>query len=284
MRALFPSLVLAVVIACGPAPRPATDAGPGGGVDAPSGGCVPVAEACGDAVDNDCDQRVDCGDPDCSGVGNCPVCGTVETPLSQPLALPDGIGQSTACTTDAQCTDPMLPNCVHNECHASYTSTLNFVGFPQGAQLDDASKLLSVCVKMEHSWLRDLQMELITPDDRIVGLHAFVDRTGNEIFLGQANDNDQPDNPVAGVGHLYCWTPSALKTMLGSAPGFGHFDLPAGNYRSVSPWTSMTGAPLNGDWTMRVTDLWPEDNGFLFEWSFAFDPSLVVDCSGPIIQ
>ena len=43
-------------------------------------------------------------------------------------------------------------------------------------------------------------------------------------------------------------------------------------------------SPLNGEWTIIVTDLWPIDNGFMFEWSIAFDPSLVVDCEGPIIQ
>ena len=40
---------------------------------------------------------------------------------------------------------------------------------------------------------------------------------------------------------------------------------------------------LNGKWTMRVTDLWPIDNGFMFNWSITFDPSLVDDCNGPII-
>jgi hypothetical protein len=30
---------------------------------------------------------------------------------------------------------------------------------------------------------------------------------------------------------------------------------------------------------MRVTDLWRDDNGFMFAWKIAFDPSLVPDCS-----
>ena len=33
-----------------------------------------------------------------------------------------------------------------------------------------------------------------------------------------------------------------------------------------------------------VTDLWAEDNGFLFDWSIQFDSSLIADCSNPIIQ
>ncbi len=298
MRALCFGLFLALtVVACAPGERnPGGGDGDGGDdgggddapeVDAPTGGgCTPTAEMCGDSVDNDCDLRVDCGDPDCSGVGSCPVCGAVENPESQPLALPDGIGQSTVCSTDAQCGDPLLPYCVHKECHASYTSTLSFIGFPMSSRLDDVSKLLSVCVKMEHSWLRDLQMDLVTPDGRVITLHKFVDRTGGEIFLGEANDSDQASNPVPGAGYDYCWKPNAPAIMLDSPTVNmgGNQTLPAGDFRSVSPWAAMTGVPLNGAWTMRVTDLWPIDNGFMFEWSIAFDPSLVEDCSGPIIE
>jgi hypothetical protein len=290
MRAACLGFFLTVlVVACGPDPRGQSDDGDDGPqVDADPGGgaCVPRAEVCNDGTDNDCDQRVDCGDPDCSGVGDCPVCGTVENPESQPLALPDGIGQSTACSSNAQCTDPLLPNCVAKECHASYTSTLNFVGFPQGATLADASKMLSVCVVMEHSWLRDLQMDLITPDGRVITLHKFIDRTGGELYLGQANDSDGAANPVPGTGWKYCWNATATTTMLGSTPinNGGHQTIAMGDYAAVSTWASLAGTPLNGEWTMRVTDLWPIDNGFMFEWSIAFDPSLVVDCSGPIIQ
>jgi hypothetical protein len=256
-------------------------------VDGAPKDCVQTgAEVCGDGLDNDCDLRIDCSDTDCSGVGTCPVCGVVENPEVQPLALPDGTSQSTACTTNADCTNPAAPNCVQAECHASYTSTLNFVGFPVSAGLNDVSKLLSVCVKMEHSWLRDLQMDLITPDDRIVTLHGFVARSGAEVFLGDANDGDQASNPVPGVGYQYCWKPGAPTIMLGSPTVPINADdqvLPAGDYAAVSPWSSMMGVPLNGPWTMRVTDLWSADNGFMFEWSISFDPSLVLDCSGPII-
>lgn len=292
MRAIGFVFTLAMLVACGgPEGRNSGDGDGDGGdddvttPDAPPT-CKPVAESCTDNVDNDCDLRVDCGDPDCSGRDGCPVCGSVENPESQPLALPDGIGVSTVCSTNAQCTNPVNPNCVAKECHASYTSTLNFIGFPMNSTLDDVSKLLSVCVTMEHSWLRDLQMDLVTPDDRVITLHKFVDRAGGEIYLGAANDADTAGSPVPGTGMKYCWKPAATKTMLESSTVSmgGHPTMPAGDYRSVSPWATMQGTPLNGEWTIRVTDLWAADNGFMFDWSIAFDPSLVSDCSGPIIQ
>jgi len=237
-------------------------------------------ESCTNATDDDGDGRADCSDPDCSGVDGCPVCGSVENPEATPLALPDGVGTGATCSTDAQCTTAASPNCVFKECHASYNSQLDFIGFPVGAKLEDSSKLLKVCVNMEHSWLRDLQMELLTPDGAVFILHKFEGRDGGATFLGNANDNDTAANPVAGTGMDYCWTPNAPTTMLAAATGSV---LPPGDYKSVAPWTALTGTSLNGTWEMRVTDLWGIDNGFLFKWSIAFDPSLVSDCSGPII-
>ena len=52
------------------------------------------------------------------------------------------------------------------------------------------------------------------------------------------------------------------------------------------PWprVSSSGAPLKGQWKFVVTDLWPIDNGFLFDWTIKFNPNSVADCSGPIIS
>jgi hypothetical protein len=273
------SASLCALVACGPQGRENGDGT--GTVDAPNGG----AELCTDGIDNDGDGRADCSDPKCSGIDGCPVCGAVENPEASPLALPDGVSSGSMCSTDAQCTDAATPNCVAKECHASYNSQLMFVGFPDGAKLTDPTKLLKVCITAEHSWLRDLQIELLTPDGAVFILHKFIDRTGGELFLGMANDLDDEANPVAGTGMDYCWTPGAANDML-SAPTQdmnGHDTLPPGDYKSVAPWTALTGATLNGVWEMRVTDLWGIDNGFLFKWSIAFDPSLVSDCAGPII-
>ena len=167
------------------------------------------------------------------------MCGSVENPEGQPLPLPDGIGQTTACSTDAQCTSGTAPELRPQGVPRLVHLDLNFVGFPQGATLEDVNKLLSVCVVMEHSWLRDLQMDLITPDGRVVTLHKFVDRTGGEIFLGQANDGDQASNPVPGVGAKYCWTPGSAATMLDTptvSTGAATQTMPAGDYAAVSPW------------------------------------------------
>lgn len=279
------------LVACGPGARNnGDDDGTGGSVDAAptTGG----PEVCNDGGDNDGDGKVDCGDTDCSGVGDCPVCGSVMAPQATPLALPDGVSAGDACSVDSQC--PMTaPNCVHSECHASYTSTLNFIGFPDGAKLTDPNKLLKICVNMEHSWLRDLQMEIITPDNNVFILDRWYDRTTTEeIYLGNANDADDDSTPVPGTGMEYCWTPTAPAEMIDhttgvvapttTTQGFTKI-LSPGDYKSSAAWPALTNATLNGKWTMRVTDLWAIDNGFMFNWSITFDPSLINDCSGPII-
>lgn len=277
----------AVLAGCGPGTRDDGHHG-NGGVDAPSIG----PEICNDNFDNDEDGRVDCSDVDCSGVGDCPVCGMVNNPEATPLPLPDGVSSGTTCSTDAQCTSA-TPNCVASECHASYTSTLNFIGFPDGATLTDPSKLLKICVNMEHSWLRDLQMDLIAPNGNVFLLDKWYDRdTLEEIYLGNANDSDTESMPVPGTGMEYCWTPAGAAEMIDHTNGAaaptmmmvsGHEILSPGDYKSTTPWSALAGTPLNGMWTMRVTDLWAIDNGFMFKWSIAFDPTLVQDCGGQII-
>lgn len=287
-------VLLAGVTACGPTGRPGAGDDDGNtGVDATPTG----QEVCTDAFDNDGDGRADCSDVDCSGIDGCPVCGAVENPEAQPLALPDGVdaetGNPPVCSVDADCTNAVAPNCVAKVCHASYDSELNFVGFPAGATLTDPNKLLRVCVTMEHSYLYDLQMELLPPNGTRFILQKYnTDRDdADKIFLGQANDGDPVSAPVAGTGAKYCWTPSST-TPMADGPMIGPTQpiagsiwpmLTPGDFMSDSPWASLANVPLNGVWDLRVTDLWALDNGFMFSWSIEFDPSLVSDCAGPII-
>jgi subtilisin-like proprotein convertase family protein len=272
-----------VVMACAPSKRQGPGAG-GETVDGPAA-CVPQPEICDDNVDNDCDLLYDCNDPDCSGVGNCPVCGMVDHPLGQPLALPDGDGAG-----------------------PPYTSALHFTGFGVTQTFLQASNIVSVCVNMEHSWIRDVQIELHAPDYATFPNHKAVlslqlGNTGSEVYLGQANDADDANNPVPGVGADYCWTPftttppmldyaNAAMPMLSFTDALGtHNELPpktavigSGEYKASSGFDTLIGAPLNGDWTIVVQDKWAIDNGFIFSWSIAFDPTIVQECSTPPIQ
>jgi len=290
------------LFACGPTGRPG-NGGAGDGVDANGSaapdalitGCTPQQEntagACSDSIDNDCDGLYDCSDPDCSGIGSCPVCGMLQHPTGAPVQLPDGIIGS-SCTSNAQCSGA-TPNCVEGECHASYTSKLTFTGFGATQTMTAISNIQSVCVNVSHEWLRDLEIALRAPSGQVVILDKFLGRTGGEVFLGHPTNTDGDCSACSPEqGFDYCWKPMAANMAMlpyanASQPmtsWAGHTVLPAGDYQSSDSFAQLIGATLNGDWTIVVTDLWPIDAGVIHEWSISFDPAIVQDCSGPIIQ
>ena len=170
---------------------------------------------------------------------------------SDSLALPDGTG-------------------------ASYITSLNFTQFSPGQVLTDISQLLSICVNMEHSWMRDLEISLTCPDGTNVILHNFAGQTGGEVFLGEPYEQDEGlPTPIPGTGYDYCWTPDATAgTWIEYANANNPGTLPPGDYNSYEPLENFLGCPLNGEWTIQVQDLWGIDNGFIFSWSIEFAPEL----------
>jgi hypothetical protein len=283
---LFASLLFA---ACGPQARGDDGTGDdGNGADAYN--CSPVAQtdvSCSNGQDDDCDGFTDCQDVDCSGVEGCPILGgncEVATP-SASLSLPDGecTGIPPLGGTDAE-NQAFLMTC------SSYEAQLPLTGFPAGARLSDTSQFLGVCVKMEHSWLRDLQIEAYCPDGNRVILSRFQGQdcpnplAACEVYLGQANDLDDDQNPVPGTGWDYCWKTGAPNP---SMLDFANQDnspmiMPAGDYTPSEPFTNFANCSLNGNWRIRVVDGWGIDNGYIFESKLLFAGNLSDDC--PVIE
>ena len=172
---------------------------------------------------------------------------SVEGSRSDSLAIPDGTG-------------------------IAYETSLYFTEFSPGQVLISGSDLESVCVNMEHSWIRDLEIKLTCPNGQSAILHNFGGQTGSQVFLGEPNDNDG-FNPIPGSGYDYCWkgtasNPSWLQyanTVLG-----GNGTLPAGDYRPYQSFNNFVGCPLNGEWVFTAIDDWQADNGYLFAWGIKF--------------
>ena len=138
---------------------------------------------------------------------------------------------------------------------------------PPGMTVADALNDLKVCVTMEHSWARDLDIKLYAPNGLQVDLRTFEGQSGGQIFLGIPNDSDSPVSPIPGVGFQYCWSMNAPNPtwteMFAQMPS----TLPAGTYLPDEPFTAFNDAPLNGTWALEILDLWAIDNGVLFDWS-----------------
>lgn len=178
---------------------------------------------------------------------------SVEGVRSDSLALPDGTG-------------------------SAYETSISFTDFAPGQVLTSIDDLLSICVNMEHSWLRDLEISLTCPDGTSVVLHNHPGAFGSGVRLGVPVTGDPSTNPSPGTGFEYCWTPQAMNgTWLdwaNSNDGPGFETLPSGDYSSFEGLEAFLGCPLNGEWTITVEDLWAQDNGFIFSWSINFNPDI----------
>ena len=242
----------------------------GGGInDVDSGGddCTAAEGFCFDNIDNDCDGKRDCEDPDCASLCNPGGDAGVECGEAAysggTLAIPDGVG-------------------------LSYETVMDIQGFEPGQTLLAVDGFVAVCVNMEHSWLRDLQMEMLCPSGALVVLNEFLGTIGGEVYMGVPNDSDSYD-PIPGTGMQYCWTPTATNLPMldwANANPTLSGTLPAGDYQASGTednpapngFDPLVGCILNGDWTIRVTDDWGIDNGFIFDWTLEFNPEIIEDC------
>lgn len=156
------------------------------------------------------------------------------------LAIPDGTGSSVVDTLSINNSDTLA--------------------------LIMTDNLIEICVNMEHSWLRDLEIKLTCPNGTEIILHDHPGQVGGEIFLGEPIDSDG-GFPIPGIGYDYCWTIDATNpTWIEYANANMPETLPAGDYTSFESMDNLIGCPINGDWILTVTDLWAIDNGFLFSW------------------
>ncbi|MFK7934095.1 MAG: proprotein convertase P-domain-containing protein, partial [Saprospiraceae bacterium] len=171
---------------------------------------------------------------------------------SDSLALPDGTG-------------------------TAYKTNISFSDFAPGQTLNSIDDLLGICINIEHSWMRDLEISITCPAGNTIVLHDHPGNTGSGVYLGEPTTADGV-NPRPGLGYDYCWTPSAPDVTwiewANRNDAIGFETLPQGDYASFESLEDLLGCPLNGEWTISVADLWGQDNGFIFSWSIDFDPKL----------
>jgi subtilisin-like proprotein convertase family protein len=178
--------------------------------------------------------------------------------------------------------NPFVPNCtppvsgttfLPDGSGVSYTTSIPVNCYNSGQTVTSAADIQNICINMEHSYLGDLSIVIICPNGQSMVLKAYPG--GGGTYLGCPLDPITGDATAGpGTGRTYCFTPGAATLLVnGATSNCGTPAGPsinAGNYMPVQPFTNLIGCPLNGNWTIQITDNLASDNGYIFNWDLNF--------------
>ena len=183
---------------------------------------------------------------------------------------------------------PDGPNCPPGH----YYTDVTFSSFLPGQTIAQANDIISICVNMEHTYLGDLDLKIICPNGQSAQLKN--NGGGGGQYLGRpacfpnghtCDDADKctaSKNPF-GTGWNYCWSEYYTSVgQIGTLPTVGsnqtdstHLTAGTGYYTPGTSFTNLIGCPLNGLWTIDITDHLGTDNGYIFEWTLNLDPAML---------
>lgn len=156
-----------------------------------------------------------------------------------------------------------------------YTSTIYIDRFDPSEVIDEIEDLESICLNIEHSFLKDLEISITCPSGKKITLQNQEPSSGS-IFLGVPFEGDEIlPAPIPGIGFNYCWNMSSNNGnwndyISKNSPG----TLPEGSYKPYNSFADLFGCPFDGAWTISIIDLWANDNGYVFNWGVNFNPTL----------
>lgn len=173
----------------------------------------------------------------------------------------------------------------------AYSTSINVTCFSDSQTLTDISEIESICLNMEHSYLGDLDIDIVSPNGQTIRLH---DQGGGSANLGTPWATSPIDgdsvNTTPGVGSDYCFVSNGgFPTLVDGIQGqiefpegdgpdtYDDYYVPAGNYNSIDPLDGLLGSPLNGEWTIIIVDNIGADNGYIFSWELNFDEGLALE-------
>lgn len=159
--------------------------------------------------------------------------------------------------------------------------------FQPGSTITSVNDIVSICVNMEHTYMGDLSMYIECPSNQT--MQIFYQGGGGTI-LGEPVGEDLPvdnnsSNTDPGNGYDYCWSPTSTSGPIDDNSNWtylatytdpngnvstGVYQLNPGTYQIDGDWASLIGCPLNGEWTIHITDHMGLDNGYIFSWEINF--------------
>ena len=170
----------------------------------------------------------------------------------------------------------------------NYTTTINISGFTPGTTIQNPTDIDKMCVKIEHSYLGDLEMMLTCPNGQNVNIFNSYSSNGlfpggfggGSTFLGGAFDNN-----TGNIGYCeeYCFSNdgsslppwvNGYNTTAATGPSIGQMVVP-GQYNPEQNYVpALQGCPINGTWTLTVRDNIGIDDGYICEWGIYFNSTL----------
>lgn len=202
-------------------------------------------------------------------------------------------GVATPVTIQGDCTPPVSGTTfLPDGSGQSYQTSVVVTCYAPGQTITNVSEIQDICLNMEHSYTGDLGISIICPNGQTMQILTYAGNSGGGAILGEPVASDLPvdgntSNTAPGVGYDYCWTPTATGGNIdNNAVNIGSYtdligqsspvvtQVPAGTYAIDGNWGDLIGCPLDGDWTIEVTDNLNSDNGYIFSWGITLDPSL----------
>ena len=163
----------------------------------------------------------------------------------------------------------------------SYSTNVTIGGF--GSQTIMAGTDISeICIDIEHSYIGDLDMTLTCPNGTVIQLMDTYNGGGpGNVFLGDALDDG---STTPGIGMTYCFDLGATWGTMTDENIAGNY-IPAtvtppndilapGSFQPLQSFNLLVGCPIDGDWTLTITDNIGIDNGYIFEWGIVIDPAI----------
>ena len=160
-----------------------------------------------------------------------------------------------------------------------YTSSVQVSGFDNNATILNCGSIIEVCINIEHSFLGDLDINLICPNGTSVALKTYPG--GGSTFLGNPWDGAQQANG-AGDGLWYCFSDNSTNGLLVNGPTQAATNttgttIVPDTYQPVDPFSNLVGCDINGTWSIEIEDNLTIDDGYIFDWSLNIDPCMYPD-------